>query len=60
VVIIIGGDAPDNAAVFDNVQIVGRIECDRCMPYERNLDVSIGRKPKMPIAQLWPQLKQFI
>lgn len=60
VVIIIGGDAPDNAAVFENVQIVDRIECSRCMPYEQNLDVSIGRKPKIPLSELWPQLKQFI
>jgi len=60
VVIIIGGDGPDNAAVFEKVQIVDQIGCARCMPYERNLDVTIGRKPRIPISELWPQLKEFI
>jgi Dolichyl-phosphate-mannose-protein mannosyltransferase len=60
VVIIIGGDPPDNAEFFKRVDIVDQITCSLCMPYERNINISIGRKPKQPLQQVWPALKQFI
>jgi len=30
------------------------------MPYERGLDVSIARRPKITIREAWPRLKRFI
>jgi len=30
------------------------------MPYERGLDVSIARKPKLPLREAWPRVKQYI
>ena len=60
VAIILGGDLEDNQAVFESLEQVDTIRCDLCMPYERNLPVYIGRKPKIPLPALWPDLKRFI
>ncbi|MGE5179644.1 MAG: glycosyltransferase family 39 protein [Bacteroidota bacterium] len=60
VLIIIGGDRADNAAFFDDIQIVGQTSSPWSMPYERGLDVSIARKPKMSVRDAWPQLKRYI
>ena len=60
VLIIIGGDRDDNAVFFDHIEIVGQTSSPYSMPYERGLDVSIGRGLRMPVAQAWPRLKHFI
>ncbi|HYJ32550.1 MAG TPA: glycosyltransferase family 39 protein [Candidatus Binatia bacterium] len=60
VVIIIGGDRKDNAAFFDRIEIVGQTRSEWAMPYERGLDVSIARGPKMSLAEAWPRVKQYI
>jgi hypothetical protein len=30
------------------------------MPYERGLDVSIARRPRISIEEAWPRLKRYI
>ena len=59
VMIIIGGDAPDNAAYFESVEIVGVWNHPYAMPYERGLDISIARRFKPPLASAWEGLKNF-
>src|SRR5438093_4275901 len=56
VLIIIGGDRPDNAAFFDQIEIVGQVQSKYAMPYEQGLDVSIGRGLKVPVREAWPRL----
>jgi hypothetical protein len=46
--------------VFDQVEIVGQTSSPWSMPYERGLDVTIGRRPKVDLRALWPELRQFI
>lgn len=60
VLIIIGGDRADNAEFFDDITIVGQTSSPWSMPYERGLDVWIGRKPKVDLRAAWPKLKHFI
>ena len=60
VLIIIGGKREDNARYFDQIEIVGQTGSPWAMPYERNLDISIARRPKVDIRDLWPQLKKFV
>ncbi len=60
VLIIIGGDPEDNARFFESIEIVGTVDAPLAMPYERGLTVSIGRRLKLPVAQVWPRLKVFI
>ena len=60
VLIIIGGDREDNAKFFEEIEIVGQTRSQWSMPYERGLDVSIARRPKMDFRALWPALKHYI
>ena len=60
VLIIIGGDREDNAQFFEDITIVGQTSSPWSMPYERGLDVSIARKPKLDLRQAWPRVKEFI
>lgn len=60
VLIIIGGDREDNASFFEQIEIVGQTRSPYAMPYERGLDVSIGRRLRMPMAQAWPRLRHYI
>ncbi|HZI89204.1 MAG TPA: hypothetical protein VFD83_01995, partial [Candidatus Polarisedimenticolia bacterium] len=60
VLIIIGGDPEDNAKWFRSVEVVGTVDSPYAMPYERGIQVSIGRGLKMPVAEAWPLLKNFI
>jgi hypothetical protein len=60
VLIIIGGKPEDNAKFFDEVEIVGQTRSQWSMPYERGLNVSIARRPKMDFRAIWPALKRYI
>jgi dolichyl-phosphate-mannose-protein mannosyltransferase len=60
VLIVIGGDRADNAVFFDDITVVGQTRSPWSMPYERGLDVSIARKPKISARAAWPRLKNFI
>ena len=58
--IIIGGDDADNARFFDSVERVGVWDHPYAMPYERGLEISIGRGFKGSPAEVWPKLKHFV
>jgi hypothetical protein len=60
VLIIIGGDREDNAEFFEDIEIVGQTSSEWSMPYERGLDISIARRPKVSIREAWPRLRMFI
>jgi len=60
VVIIIGGDRADNARYFEQIEIVGQTSSPWSMPYERGLDVSIARRPRVDLHEIWPQLRHYI
>ena len=60
VLIIIGGGREENARFFEDIEIVGQTSSPWSMPYERNLDISIGRRPKVDLRTLWPSLKKFV
>lgn len=59
VLIVIGGDREDNAAFFEDIEVIGQTHSDWSMLYERNLDVWIGRRPRMTIEAAWPLLKHY-
>lgn len=60
VLIIIGGDPDDNAVFFDDIEIVGQTASQWSMPYERGINVSIARRPRISIERAWPELKRYI
>jgi len=60
VVIVIGGDRDDNAEVFESLEEAAVHECHYCRPFESGLTIYVGRKMRLPISELWPQLKRYI
>ncbi len=60
VMIVIGGNEADHRRVFDSVTIVGRVDCERCMPYEQGRTISVCRGLRVPLPELWPRLKHYI
>lgn len=59
-VLVIGGDETEHRAVFDSVAVVDTVRCAWCMPYERDLPLSICRGLRLPLREIWPQLKRYI
>jgi hypothetical protein len=57
--IIIGGDPADNAQFFESVERVGVWSHPYAMPYERGLDISIGRGFRGSPAEVWTRLRHF-
>ena len=60
VLLIVGGDREDNAVFFDSLEVVGQTRNQWSMPYERGLDVSIGRGLRIGKSDAWPRLRRYI
>lgn len=58
VVIIIGG-GEGNKEFFDSVEVAAVSDHPYAMPYERNLSIYIGRKPKFTLDSAWVRLKNY-
>ena len=58
-VIILGGALEDKQQKFESVEVAGVATCVYCMPYENNLRVYLCRGLKVPLPDLWPQLKAY-
>jgi hypothetical protein len=59
-VLVLGDDRQTLAGLFASVERVDTIACRRCMPYERDLPLWLCRGLRMPMSQLWPQVKTYI
>ena len=59
VMIIVGVPQSDLASVFNTVTVADTARCKYCMPYESNLPVLIGRGLRMPLKELWPQVRNY-
>jgi hypothetical protein len=60
VLIVIGGKQADIEQFYESVTACGSIQHEYSMPYESDLTVWVARKPKTPLASVWPRLKNFI
>jgi hypothetical protein len=60
VLIVVGGNAKDYQALYEDVEQAATITCEYAMPYETDLPVFLCRRPKMTLQQVWPHLKNFI
>lgn len=59
VFIVLSRSRARQEARFQSVEEAGVIACGDCMPYENGLTIFIGRGLKLPLDQLWAQLKHF-
>ncbi len=60
VLIVVGGNAKDYQAMYEDVEQAATITCEYAMPFETDLPVFLCRRPKMTLQQVWPHLKNFI
>ena len=58
-VIILGGDLKGKTDRFESVTIADTVRSKYAMPYENNLAIYVCRNLKMPLRELWPQLKHY-
>jgi 4-amino-4-deoxy-L-arabinose transferase-like glycosyltransferase len=44
---------------FERVDSVGTFECADCTDWRRHRPIVVARAPRVPLLQLWPELKHF-
>jgi len=59
VVLLLGRDRSVLEERFEQVETIGRVGCDYCMPYEDDLEIFLCRDLKAPLADAWPEIKNF-
>ena len=59
VVVVIGGDREGVERVFASVEAAGIHHAEDVMPYENDLTLWVCREPRIPIEQLWPQVRHY-
>ena len=60
IVITIGEERADVEKSFRSVVEADRTRNEWCMPYEDDRPILIGRDPRAPLAEIWPQTKKYI
>ena len=58
-VIVVGGTEERLRGLFETVERTGTLDCGRCMPYENGRPVWIARGLRVPMADLWRQVKHY-
>ncbi len=59
IVIVIGGSRERLLERFESVEQAGVTDCGYCMPYEDDQPIWICRHLRVPIVELWPDLKHY-
>lgn len=59
VLLVLSRDASRLEPLFASVQLVDRIACGDCMPYENGLGLYLCRDLHQPLSGLWPRLKHY-
>jgi hypothetical protein len=59
-VILFGERADELKDLFGDAQLVGTITDPHAAVAERNVHVYVCRKPRAPLAELWPHFKLII
>lgn len=59
VLIVVGGREERLRGLFEQVERVGTTSCGRCMPYENDRPVWIARRLRVPVAEMWRQVKHY-
>lgn len=59
VLIVHGGSREELLALFEEVELTGRIDCTYCMPYEDGQPIWRASGSRRPLAELWPQVKSY-
>lgn len=57
--IVIAQDASLYYGIYSDIQQVATVNNDDAMPYNTNLHIYICRKPKAPVDEIWPHMKNY-
>jgi len=60
VMIVLGSNARDLQMYFGEVTEQGRFRNEYIQPIHNNIPIFVVRKPKQPLAQLWPEVKSYM
>lgn len=60
ILLILGERREDHAGDFESVELGGVHDCVDCMPYEDELPIWIARGLKVPIAEAWSGVRNYI
>ena len=58
--IVMNDDRETLQTIFEDVRQVGVVYHPLAMPYENDKPVHLCRRPKIPLAQLWPKIKTWL
>jgi hypothetical protein len=59
VLIVIGGNRERLEGRFESVEHAAQFTCQDCMPYEDNKPIWVCRGMRLPIEQIWQQIRHF-
>jgi hypothetical protein len=57
--VVVVGDSPRLAELFENLTLVTQIDCGYCMPYASHRSVYVGRGMRRSFAEIWPAAKHY-
>ena len=57
--IAVGSGAEDLARIYARVEDVGVHRCEHCMPWRSALSLRFVWDPRVPLVDVWPQLKHY-
>jgi hypothetical protein len=58
--IVMDDDRQTLETIFEDVRQVGMVHHPLAMPYENDRPLHLCRRPKVPLAELWPKIKKWI
>jgi hypothetical protein len=59
IVLVLGGNPEDCRRNFEEVTVIDTASCTYCMPYENHLTISVCRKLKRPMHEVWAEIKHY-
>jgi hypothetical protein len=60
IVITVGENREDVEETFSDVQLAATVVSEYARPFETNMPIYVGRKPKLSLREVWPTTKDFI
>lgn len=55
------GVAPEHAAEwFEEIEDRGSLDCEWCMPFERDAQILVVRRPRMAPDEIWLRMRRFL
>jgi 4-amino-4-deoxy-L-arabinose transferase-like glycosyltransferase len=57
--VVLNDDRESLDEIFGDVRLAAVFRCPLCMPFEDEMPIWVCRRPRIPLAELWPQIKHY-